>query len=88
MRGRQITVNDFAVHDWVLCADRQNLRDLQAMAPRHARPRINLLLAWAGLGAKAEIPDPYTGTLADFRRVYALLDQATDAALAKLQLPA
>ena len=88
LRGRQITTNDFAVHDWILCADRQNLRDLQAIAPRHARPRIDLLLAWAGLGAKAEIPDPYTGTLADFRRVYDLLDKATDGALAKLQLPA
>lgn len=88
LRGRQITTNDFSVHDWVLCADRQNLRDLQAMAPKHARPRINLLLAWAGLGEKAEVPDPYTGTLKDFHRVYALLNQATDAALARLQLPA
>ena len=88
LRGRQITTQDFSVHDWVLCADRQNLRDLHAIAPKHARPRIELLLAWAGLGAKAEIPDPYTGTLEDFRKVYALLDRATDAALEKLKLPA
>lgn len=88
LRGRQVTTNDFAIQDLVLCADRQNLRDLHAMAPRHARPRLHLLLAWAGLGAKAEVPDPYTGSLADFRRVHALLDQATDAMLARLQLPA
>jgi protein-tyrosine phosphatase len=88
LRGRQITTQDFSVHDWVLCADRQNLRDLHAIAPKLARPRIDLLLAWAGLGAKAEIPDPYTGTLEDFRRVYQLLDRATDAAVAKLKLPA
>ena len=88
LRGRQINSNDFAVHDWVLCADRENLRILQTLAPRHARPRIALLLAWAGLGAKAEVPDPYTGSAADFQRVYALLDAATDAALVKLQLPA
>ena len=88
LRGRQITTRDFAVHDWVLCADRQNLRDLHAIAPRHARPRIALLLAWAGLGAKAEIPDPYTGTEEDFREVYELLNRATDAVVAKLKVPA
>lgn len=88
LSGRQVTRNDFASFDWVLCADRDNLRQLHALAPRQVWPRIALLLAWAGLGAKAEIPDPYTGTLADFRRVYALLDKATDAMLTRLQLPA
>ncbi|MEO7478373.1 MAG: low molecular weight protein-tyrosine-phosphatase [Lysobacteraceae bacterium] len=88
LRGRQINSHDFSVHDWVLCADRRNLHDLQGMAPRSAQPRIALMLAWAGLGAKSEIPDPYTGSPADFERVYALLNHATDRMLARLQLPA
>ena len=86
--GRQITRNDFASFDWVLCADRENLRQVRVLAPRQVWPRTALLLAWAGLGAKAEVPDPYTGTIEDFRRVYALLDQATDMMLTRLQLPA
>ena len=88
LRGRQIASGDFAVHDWVLCADRHNLHELQAMAPRTAQPRIALMLAWAGLGATSEIPDPYTGSLADFRSVYTLLNHATELMLARLQLPA
>ncbi len=88
LSGRQITRHDFSSFDWVLCADRQNLGHLHALAPRLVWPRTALLLAWAGMGAKAEVPDPYTGTIEDFRRVYALLDRATDAMLTRLQLPA
>ena len=81
-------MQDFATFDWVLCADRQNLRQLHALAPRAMWPRISLALAWAGLGKKADVPDPYGGTIEDFRNVYGLLDQATDAMLTRLQLPA
>jgi protein-tyrosine phosphatase len=88
LRGRQVVSGDFATFDWILCADRQNLRQLHAMAPRDAWQRIALVLAWAGMGEKAEVPDPYGGTRKDFRNVYDLLDGATDAMLTRLQLPA
>jgi len=87
-RARQVVSQDFATFDWILCADRYNLRQLLAMAPRAAQPRIALVLAWAGLGEKAEVPDPYGGSKTDFRNVYNLLDTATDAMLTRLQLPA
>lgn len=88
LRARQVTVQDFATFDWVLCADRQNLKLLHAMAPRATWPRISLALAWAGLGAKAEVPDPYGGEEKDFLDVYRLLDKASDRILARLQRPA
>lgn len=88
LRGRQVSLDDFTQFNLVLCSDRQNLQHLRTLAPREAWPRIGLLLAWAGLGADAEVPDPYAGAIADFRRVYSLLDRATDAILTKLQLPA
>jgi protein-tyrosine phosphatase len=88
LSGRQITPAELELFDWVLCADRYNLGHLHAIAPRNLWPRIVLLLAWAGLGAEAEVPDPYSGTIGDFRRVYALLDKATDAMLTRLKLPA
>ncbi|HTD28348.1 MAG TPA: low molecular weight protein-tyrosine-phosphatase [Xanthomonadaceae bacterium] len=88
LSGRQITPDDFTSFDWVLCADRYNLGHLHALAPRPTWPRIALLLAWAGLGARAEVPDPYSGTIEDFRDVFGLLDKATDAMLTRLQLPA
>lgn len=87
-RARQVVSQDFATFDWILCADRQNLRQLQAMAPRAAWPRIALVLAWAGLGEKAEVPDPYGGTKTDFRNVCDLIDRVTDAMLTRLRQPA
>ncbi len=87
-RARQISRDDFSTFDWVLCADKDNLRHLHTVSSRIMWPRTVLLLAWAGLGAKAEVPDPYNGKLEDFRRVYALLDKATDAMLTRLQLTA
>lgn len=88
LRGRQVGLDDFTRFSLILCADRHNLRHLRAMAPPEARPRIGLLLEWAGLGADCEVPDPYAGYSADFRQVFALLDRATDAILTRLQLPA
>ena len=85
LRARQIHREDFSEFDWILCADRENLRELHALAPRRAWPRVVLLLDWAGLGKKADVPDPYAGSLKDFQRVYALLDKATDAMLTRLQ---
>ena len=53
---------DYRDFDWLLCADRDNLRDVRALAPLGiARDRVALLLEWAGQGAGAEIADPYTG---------------------------
>lgn len=88
LRARQINVQDFATFDWVLCADRQNLKALHALAPRPVWPRIALVLAWAGLGDRAEVPDPYGGSVREFEKVYALVDKATEAMLAKLRQPA
>ena len=88
LRARQVVAGDFDAFDLILCADRNNLRHLRAIAPRDAHPRIALLLHKAGQGAQAEVPDPYDGNLDDFRSVHRLLDGAIDALLTTLQLPA
>lgn len=88
LRARQVTQQDFATFDWILCADRANLKALHALAPRSVWPRIALVLAWAGQGAKAEVPDPYGGSDEDFGKVYRLIDKATEAMLGKLRQPA
>ena len=84
-RARQITQSDFRAFEWLLCADRVNLRQVQALATPAERSRTALLLEWSGLGEQVEVPDPYYGTIEDFRAVFRLLDRATDAMLTKLQ---
>ena len=75
-RARKLRSSDFTDFDWLLCADRSVLRDVRAMAPTASPAQAALLLEWAGQGAGAEIPDPYTGSAEDFRRVWAMIDAA------------
>lgn len=76
LRARQLRAEDFACFDWLLCADRQNLRDVGLRTPPGAKARAALLLEWAGSGEPAEIPDPYAGGEADFERAWRLVDTA------------
>ena len=88
LRARQVLREDFALFDWMLCADLGNLRHLRGMVEAPPRATVGLLLQKAGLGEKAEVPDPYYGSLDDFREVYRLLDRAVDGLFRGLGLPA
>lgn len=76
---------DYRECDWLLCADRANLRDVRARAPKDATAQSALLLDWCGAVADGEIPDPYTGGPAQFEHVFQLLDRAADGAIARLR---
>jgi protein-tyrosine phosphatase len=84
LRARQVEPRDFERFDLVLAADRSNLRDLQAIRPRSATAETCLLLDYAGLGANAEVPDPYYGRIEAFESVHALLDGACRRITARL----
>jgi protein-tyrosine phosphatase len=87
LRGRQLSRDDFRRHDWLLCADRDNLRDVLAHAPEEAHSRCALLLDWAGLASgEHEVPDPYAGGAADFEDVWALLERAAVGVVARLEI--
>jgi protein-tyrosine phosphatase len=92
-RARKLRSADFETFDWLLCADRSVLRDVRAMAPPAAPAGSALLLEWAGQGGGAqplgaEIPDPYTGTQEDFRRVWRMVDGAAERIVQRLAAPA
>ena len=84
LRARQLSRDDFARHDWLLCADRNNLRDVRARGPSEAHSRCALLLDWAGTAADGEVPDPYTGGDAEFEAVWTMLDRAAQDIVARL----
>lgn len=84
-RARKLRRDDFHAFDWLLCADRSVLRDVRAAAPADASAGSALLLEWAGRGAGAEIPDPYTGDAEDFRRVWTMIDAAAAGIVARLK---
>jgi len=83
LRARQLDRADFEDFDWLLCADETNLRDVRALAPRSGRARSALFMEWAGLSGP--IPDPYTGGDEHFEQVWAQVDGAAQAAVARLR---
>lgn len=82
LRARRLQEVDFHEFDWLLCADHANLRDVRALAPRGARAGTALYTEWAG--SQGAVPDPYTGDLGDFERVWEQVDAAARAAVARL----
>jgi protein-tyrosine phosphatase len=65
-RARPVQATDFARFDLILAADRENLHWLRARCPADATCRIELALDWACGLAATDVPDPYTGSDADF----------------------
>ena len=85
LRARQLAEDDFRAFDWLLCADRSNLRDLHARAPTDLGKRASLLLDWAEMaGGNLEVPDPYTGGDREFEQVFQLLDRAAAGVVTRL----
>jgi protein-tyrosine phosphatase len=84
LRARQLSRDDYVRHDWLLCADHNNLRDVRARGPADAHSRCALLLDWAGI-ADADVPDPYAGGDAEFEAVWAMLDRAAHGVVERLE---
>ncbi|MDE3272518.1 low molecular weight protein-tyrosine-phosphatase [Pseudoalteromonas sp. G4] len=83
IRARQVTANDFEYFDEILCADKQNLADLQAICPNQYQDKIKLFLSYGDMGEN-EIPDPYYGGDQGFETVLDLVENACDAFLKSL----
>jgi len=69
-RARQVVARDFERFTHILALDRQNLADLEAIAPRLAQARLSLLLDHVdGLEGQA-VADPYFGDSAGFAKTW------------------
>jgi protein-tyrosine phosphatase len=77
-RARQIHREDFEIFDYILVADRSNLRDVERLAQGcpHAKSKIMLIRAFDPITPQSEVPDPYYGDLSDFEEVYQILDRS------------
>ncbi|HEX2085617.1 MAG TPA: low molecular weight protein-tyrosine-phosphatase [Solirubrobacteraceae bacterium] len=69
--ARRISPEDFGRFDLVLAMDRENLRELRALAPdAQARGKVRLLLG------DRDVPDPYYGGPDGFEEVLDLVEAA------------
>jgi protein-tyrosine phosphatase len=76
--ARRFERADFARFDYVLAADTDNLRRLQALAPdQAARDKLHLLRSFdPDSPAGAAVPDPYYGDGDGFERVFDICEAA------------
>ncbi|MBT0668550.1 low molecular weight phosphotyrosine protein phosphatase [Novosphingobium profundi] len=83
-RARQVTRGDFERFDHIIAMDRQNLADLEAMAPSGAGVRLSLLLDHvAGLEGE-DVEDPYYGGAEGFATTWDQVRRAADTLLREL----
>lgn len=84
--GAQVTSADFARYDLLLAMDRQNLRDLRALAPdAEAASRARLLRDWDPEGPGGDVPDPYAGGPRGFEEVLDIVERSCAALLDDLR---
>jgi protein-tyrosine phosphatase len=82
LRARQFSVADFERFDEILVMDRTVLEDVLNLATSEdQRKRVQLLRDSRG----AEIADPVNGSLADFERIYTMLNPISDAIVGRLE---
>ena len=72
--ARQITRADYAYYDYIICADRSNIRLLSRLIGEDTASKVSLMMAWTLSGQQAatgnipDVSDPwYTG---DFEEAY------------------
>lgn len=77
--ARQLSDSDFEEFDYILCMDRENLRDIERRKPEGAKARVGMFGEWAvGEGQKARVvEDPYYGGEDGFEDNYGLLVRCT-----------
>lgn len=86
--ARQITREDYAYYDYIICADRSNVRWLERIIGEDIEQKVSLMMAWTrgdGLrvtGYREDVADPwYTG---DFEEAYQDIEQSCKAILKRL----
>lgn len=85
-RGRQFNISDFDQFDLIYVMDNSNYNDVLSLArTEEDAKKVHLILNEVFPNDNLDVPDPYMGGESGFKRVYDMLDQATDKILEKLK---
>lgn len=82
--ARPVTDDDFHEFDLIVAMDRENLRDLEEIAPAGGRARLRLLCDFLPGDGPRDVPDPYYGGEAGFETVLDLIEAACPAIVDRL----
>ena len=85
-RARQLSAEDFDRFDAVLAMDNRYLSGILSRCPSQHGGKVDLFLRYAGVASPLEVPDPYYGEEADFRRVIELGRLGMEKLIAKVRI--
>ena len=79
LKGRQITSEDLDTFDYIYVMDQNNLEDVLKMATTDKQKRkVKMILDTIFPAEKVDVPDPYHGSSEDFKKVFEMLDAASE----------
>ncbi len=79
LRARKLTRQDFNDFDYIVAMDRENVSAMKALCQPDQQYKIKLLMDYAGdCPGISEIPDPYSGDMDGFDRVYSIIERGCD----------
>ena len=81
LRARQITAEDFDLHDLILVMDWDNLGLVQDICPPSAQKKVRRLTEFCLTSDSPVVPDPYYGGADGFDQVLNLVEDATEGLL-------
>lgn len=87
LRARQFSEADFRRYHWILAMDASVLEELEAARPDTFDGHLGLFLDLEPALGEREVPDPYDQGPEGFERVLDLVEQASDALVARLSAP-
>ncbi|MEM1425178.1 MAG: low molecular weight protein-tyrosine-phosphatase [Cyanobacteria bacterium P01_H01_bin.130] len=86
-RSRQFTIYDFDEFDLILAMDRDNYHNILALDQRQQyRDKVVMMCDFCRHHADTEVPDPYYGGEAGFRKVIDLLMDACEGLVDHIQV--
>lgn len=78
LRARKVTRQDFTDYDYILGMDRENISHMKSICPPDLHHKISLLMEHAeNCPGITEVPDPYSGGMEGFDRVYDIIDRGS-----------
>jgi len=75
--GRQVSRLDAEQFDYIIAMDRSNFNDLKNLLPADYK-NIMLMRDYDLQNKGSDVPDPYYGSISDFRSTYEILNRSID----------
>lgn len=77
-KARAIQEEDFNNFDLVIAMDRGHLELLKTERPSESRARLCLFSDYCNGFSEKDVPDPYYGSIEDFRYTYSMIEEGID----------